>query len=82
MRQNGNMDHLNIKENEPMSNTTLLGIDIAKMIFQIYGINASGKVVLKKRLRREQLMEFMNQLPSCTVAMEACGSAHYWARQF
>lgn len=63
-------------------NITTLGIDIAKNIFQLHGTNKQGKVVLKKRLRRSQLLAFMQNLPPCLVGMEACGGAHYWARKF
>lgn len=61
---------------------TTLGIDIAKSIFQLHGTNKQGKVVLKKRLRRDQLLAFMQNLPPYLVGMEACGGAHYWARKF
>lgn len=63
-------------------NITTLGIDIAKSVFQLHGTNKQGKVVLKKRLRRDQLLAFMQNLPPCLVGMEACGGAHYWARKF
>lgn len=63
-------------------NITTLGIDIAKSIFQLHGTNERGKVELKKRLRRAQLLAFMQQLPPCLVGMEACGGAHYWAKKF
>lgn len=63
-------------------NITTLGIDIAKSIFQLHGTNKQGKVVLKKRLRRSQLLAFMQNLRPCRVGMEACGGAHYWARKF
>ena len=61
-------------------NITTLGIDIAKNVFHLHGTDENGKVVLRKRLRREQLLAFMQNLPACLVGMEACGSAHYWAR--
>jgi len=54
-------------------NITTLGIDIAKSIFQLHGTNEQGKVALKKRLRRSQLLAFMQNLPPCLVGMEACG---------
>lgn len=63
-------------------NITTLGIDIAKSIFHLHGTNKQGKLELKKRLRRGQLLTFMQNLPPCLVAMEACGGAHYWARKF
>lgn len=65
-----------------MSNITLLAVDIAKNVFQLQGRDKMGKVVLKKRIKRDQLMATITNLPSCTIVMEACGSAHYWARKF
>jgi transposase len=65
-----------------MKDIKVLGIDLAKNVFQLHGINAKGKCVLKKRLSRENLSKFMVQLPPCLVGMEACGGAHYWARMF
>src|SRR3954469_6319545 len=58
----------------------VIGLDIAKHVFQVHGADASGKAVLKKRLRREQLSDFFGSIPRCTVAMEATRGAHYWAR--
>jgi len=63
-------------------NTTTLGIDIAKQVFQLHGTDGHDKVTLKKRLRRKQLLTFMQQLPPCLVGMEACAGAHYWAKKF
>jgi len=61
--------------------TTTIGIDLAKQFFQVHGIDQSGKAVLKKQLRRQQMAEFFVQLPPCLIGMEACGSAHHWARK-
>ena len=66
----------------PMTKVTLLGIDIAKDIFQLHGVDASGKAVLKKKLKRAKLLEFIAQLELCVIVMEACGGSHYWAREF
>lgn len=63
-------------------NITLLSIDIAKDVFQVCGTDKQGKAVLERRVSRAGLMKLMKELPVCTVAMEACGSAHYWARTF
>ncbi|MBY0273345.1 MAG: IS110 family transposase [Alphaproteobacteria bacterium] len=63
-------------------NITTLGIDLAKNIFQITGMNKYGKVVLTKRLGREKITAFIAQQPPCLIGMEACGSSNYWARQF
>ena len=60
---------------------TTLGIDLAKNVFQLHGVNEHGKPVLKKQLKREQMVEFLVNLPACLIGMEACGSAHYWARK-
>jgi transposase len=59
---------------------TTIGIDLAKQVFQIHGIDAHGTVVLKKRLARSTLHTFMANLLPCRVGMEACGSANYWSR--
>lgn len=64
-----------------MSDLKLLGIDLAKSVFQLHGVNAQGRRVLCKRLPRDQLLAFIAQLPRCRIVMEACGGAHYWARQ-
>lgn len=60
---------------------TTIGIDIAKRIFQLHGVDKRGKVVLKKRLMRDQVLIFMSNLPKCLVGIEACGGANYWARE-
>ena len=57
-----------------------IGLDIAKHVFQVHGADASGKAVLKKRLRREQVTDFFGSVAPCVVAMEATRGAHYWAR--
>jgi transposase len=62
-------------------NITTIGIDIAKRIFQIHGVNANGKTVLKKKLMRDQVLNFMSNLPKCLVGIEACGSSNHWARE-
>src|SRR3954464_13001494 len=59
---------------------SLIGIDTAKSTFQPPGIEATGKVQLKRKLRRDELIPFFEQKPRCTVVMEACGAAHHWAR--
>lgn len=60
----------------------VLGIDIAKNVFQLHGVDALGKAVLKKRLSRNQLAIYAANLPRCTIVMESCGGANYWARVF
>ncbi|HET7797899.1 MAG TPA: IS110 family transposase, partial [Nevskia sp.] len=58
-----------------------VGLDLAKNVFQVHGVNVHGKAVLRKQLRREQVAAFFANLPPCLVGMEACGSAHYWGRK-
>jgi transposase len=60
---------------------TTIGLDIAKNVFQVHGIDAAEKVVVRKQLRRSQVLEFFKALPPCLVGMEACATAHYWARE-
>jgi len=64
-----------------MGQVSTIGLDLAKSIFQVHGADASGAVVVRNRLRRSQVRPFLAAQPPCTVAMEACGSAHYWARE-
>ena len=60
---------------------TTIGLDIAKNVFQVHGIDADEKVIARKRLRRSQVLAFFRALPSCLIGMEACATAHYWARE-
>lgn len=64
-----------------MGEISIVGLDLAKSVFQVHGADARGGVVLRKRLRREQVLSFFSGLPGCIVAMEACASAHHWARE-
>ncbi len=65
-----------------MNKITTLGVDLAKSVFQLHGIDLVGKVVLRREVRRAQLMKSIAQLEPCVIGIEACGSAHYWARRF
>jgi len=60
---------------------TTVGIDLAKNVFQLHGVNEHGKTVLKKQIRRDQMIAFFVNLPPCLIGMEACSGAHYWARK-
>jgi transposase len=64
-----------------MSDIITVGLDLAKNVFQVHGADSTGRAVLRKKLRRAKVLEFFNQLPRCVVAMEACGGAHFWARE-
>ena len=63
-----------------MDKISMIGLDLAKNVFQIHGVDASGAVVLRRQLRRGAVEQFFARLPPCLVGMEACGSAHHWAR--
>ena len=64
-----------------MVEITTIGVDIAKTVFQVHGIDASGQVAVRRRLRRAEVVKFFAGVPPCRVGMEACGTSHYWARQ-
>ena len=64
-----------------MSNITTVGLDLAKNVFQIHAVDAGGAPVLRKRLRRSQVLGFFGGVQRCLVGMEACATAHYWARE-
>ena len=60
---------------------TTVGIDLAKALFQVHGVDERGKAVLRKQLKRKEVLSFFANLEPCLIGMEACGSAHYWARK-
>src|SRR5271169_2643398 len=60
---------------------TTIGLDIAKNVFQVHGIDAAEKVVVRKQVRRGQVLAFFEALAPCLIGMEACATAHYWARE-
>ena len=64
-----------------MSEISTVGLDIAKTVFQVHGVDAGGAVVVRRVLRRSQLLAWFSKLPPCLVGMEACGTAHHWARE-
>ena len=64
-----------------LSSVTTIGLDLAKQVFQVHGIDAAGRVVVAKAITRNKLLAFFASLPPCLVGMEACGSAHHWARE-
>src|SRR3954462_14729922 len=77
--QSGGVEHHSREAS--MGQVSTIGLDLAKSVFQVHAADASGAVVVRKRLRRSQVRPFLAAQPPCTVAMEACGSAHYWARE-
>jgi transposase len=64
-----------------MTTITTIGLDLAKKVFQVHGIDAEGEVVVARKLRRKEVLAFFAKLAPCLIGMEACGSAHYWARE-
>ena len=64
-----------------MSGIITVGLDVAQNVFQVHGASCAGRAVLRSKPRRAQVLEFFSQLPSCVVAMEACGGAHVWGRE-
>src|SRR5262249_31377425 len=60
---------------------TTIGIDLAKAVFQLHAIDANGATVIRKRLRRAELLSFFAGLEPCLIGMEACATSHYWARE-
>ena len=58
-----------------------IGLDLAKSVFQVHGVDAAGKTVVRKALRRAQVLTFFSKLPPCLVGIEACGTSHHWARE-
>ena len=65
----------------PVMEISTIGLDLAKNVFQVHGVDSKGNVVVRRTLRRAQLLPFFAKLPPCLVGMEACGTAHYWARE-
>jgi transposase len=62
-------------------NVTTIGIDLAKSVFQLHGIDAAGEVIFCKKLRRSGVLDFLRDLPPCLIGLEACATAHFWARE-
>ena len=64
-----------------MGEVTTIGLDLAKHVFQVHGVDAEGATVLRKQLRRAQVLAFFRRVPPCLIGLEACATAHYWARE-
>ena len=64
-----------------MSEVSTIGLDIAKSVFQVHGVDVAGSVVIRKRVSRAKMLEFFGELPRCLVGIEACPSAHHWGRE-
>ena len=64
-----------------MGQVVTIGLDLAKSVFQVHGVDAAGEVIVRRQIRRGQLLQFFAKQPQCLVGMEACASSHHWARQ-
>ena len=60
---------------------TTIGLDLAKSWFQVHGVDTDGKVVIRRKLKRSDVISFFRSLPPCLIGIEACATAHYWARE-
>jgi len=61
--------------------TVTVGLDLAKHVFQVHAVDETGKAIIRKKLRRSEVLEFFQSLSPCLIGMEACGTAHHWARE-
>jgi transposase len=64
-----------------MQSISTIGLDIAKSVFQVHGVDAAGQVVVRRQLRRRHVLAFFQKLPPCLVGIEACASSHHWSRE-
>ncbi len=64
-----------------MGEVSTIGLDIAKSVFQVHGVDDAGAVVIRKRISRAKVVEFFANLPACLIGIEACPSAHHWGRE-
>jgi transposase len=70
-----------IRRSQAMPAITTIGLDIAKSVFQVHGVDAQGNVVLRRQLKRRYVLPFFQKLPPCLVGIEACATSHYWSRE-
>ena len=64
-----------------MQAITTIGLDIAKSVFQVHGVDAAGNVIIRRQLKRRYVLAFFQKLPPCLVGIEACASSHHWSRE-
>src|ERR1700733_12145243 len=70
-----------IRRSQIMEAITTIGLDIAKSVFQVHGIDAEGNVIFRRQLKRRYVLTFFQKLPPCLVGIEACASSHHWSRE-
>src|ERR1039457_7527013 len=68
-------------EEPNMQTITTIGLDIAKSVFQVHGVDAAGQVVIRRQLKRRHVLMFFQKLAPCLIGIEACASSHYWSRE-
>ena len=64
-----------------MGEVSTIGLDIAKSVFQVHGVDVAGQVVIRRQLKRRYVLAFFAKLPACLVGIEACASSHHWSRE-
>jgi transposase len=64
-----------------MQSVTTIGLDIAKSVFQVHGVDAAGQVIIRRQLKRRYMLAFFQKLPPCLVGIEACASSHHWSSE-
>ena len=64
-----------------MQAITTIGLDIAKSVFQVHGVDGAGRVVIRRQLKRRYILAFFQKVPPCLVGIEACASSHHWSRE-
>ena len=64
-----------------MRTVTTIGLDIAKLVFQVHAVDAAGKVIIRRQLKRRYVLAFFEKLPPCLIGIEACASSHHWSRE-
>src|SRR6202008_4594375 len=70
-----------IRRSQVMQTITTIGLDIAKSVFQVHGVDAGGQIVIRRELKRRFVLAFFEKLPPCLVGIEACASSHHWSRE-
>src|SRR5690606_30349286 len=81
MCQGEDMVGLSGRKDRSMKKIITIGLDLAKSVFQIHGVGPDGSVEVRRKLRRSELLTYFTRQSPCLVGMEACGGAHYWARE-
>ena len=64
-----------------MQAITTIGLDLAKSVFQVHGVDAEGRVIIRRQLKRRYVLAFFQKLPACLIGIEACASSHHWSRE-